>query len=95
MSKKLYSIRDIKAGEFSPPFVASSDLEAQRSVVASMSSTSMLTRFSSDYELHCVGSFDTRDGSVFGGLKEDREPADLRIGFVVNVQDLLPEVKNG
>lgn len=90
--KRLYSIRDLKARDFpfSPPFVASSNAEAMRSVQASMTPTSMLTRYPDDYELHCIGHFDQASGRVDGSLElED-------MGFVAHLNSLVTkEASNG
>lgn len=60
---RYYTIRDLKAQSFEKPFFAQNDAVAVRSLAVEASRPdSMLSRFSSDYELWFCGTFDPAHG---------------------------------
>ena len=65
MMRKCYTIRDLKANTCVDPFCASSNGEAVRMVKHTLhSGQGMIAEFPSDFELLCVGSFDTEKGAL-------------------------------
>ena len=60
----LFSIKDVKAGTYSAPFVACTSAEAQR-ILTSMvcyGGENLISKYPSDYELYQIGSYDKRTG---------------------------------
>lgn len=86
--KKLYSIRDIKAANYSAPFVQHTNEEAIRAVAASISADpkSMLSRFSSDYELHFVGTWNENTGVIY--------PPEDSVSFVIGLSSIQALLEN-
>lgn len=67
MSKlNLYSIYDNKVGSYTLPFCAPNIDVAKRSVSLAMLNDDILKHFATDYDLVCVGSFDSSSGLVDG-----------------------------
>lgn len=60
--KKLYSIYDSVANEYSQPFMANNDECAKRMIINSFSKNDAF--HSNDYTLFCLGSFDTENGVI-------------------------------
>lgn len=65
MEKKVYSIKDNVAGEFSQPFYCNNDDVAKRIVTNSFLSSKDVKLHSCDYYLFCLGSFDISNGKIF------------------------------
>ncbi len=64
MEKKLYSIKDKVAGEFSQPFYCNNDDVAKRIVINSFLSSKDVRLHSCDYFLYSLGSFDISTGDI-------------------------------
>lgn len=65
MSKKnLYSIRDLVAEEFAPPFVSNNDNTAIRSAIHSVKENQIMMSHISDYSLFNLSSFDENTGEI-------------------------------
>lgn len=64
MEKKLYSIKDKVADEFSQPFYCNNDEVAKRIVINSFLSSKDVNLHSCDYFLYSLGSFDLITGSI-------------------------------
>lgn len=65
MITKAFSIRDVKAGTYNPPFFQYTPGMAERAVKHMMKDPgSMLGTYPSDFELFEVGSFDDESGRV-------------------------------
>lgn len=61
---KMYSVRDIK-NDFGMPFTAANDEVAIRMFKATANDkTSTLALFPADFELWCVGEFNTNNGGI-------------------------------
>lgn len=64
MISNLYCVRDAKTG-FMTPTLDLSDASAMRNFAhAIVSSPSVLTSFTQDFDLYCLGSFDSDSGVV-------------------------------
>jgi len=62
---RIYSIFDIKAEEFSPPFFAQNDRLAQRMVTESTRGNgSMLSAYPEDFLLYRLGEFESGTGVI-------------------------------
>lgn len=70
MEKKLYSIKDNVAGEFSQPFYCNNDEVAKRIVINSFLSSEGVRLHSSDYYLYSIASFDISNGDVCRALEK-------------------------
>lgn len=57
-----YSIKDVGMNFFCPPFLANSDIDAQRMIRDSIEPNSVLARFPRDYHLYRVGSMSSVNG---------------------------------
>lgn len=70
MIQQLYSIRDIKTGEHTPPFSANYDEEAIRefSNLLLSDNHSKFARYPREFDLYRVGTFDTKNPAL---LKSD------------------------
>ena len=62
MNVNVYSIYDRKGKSYSPPFLANTDELAIRMVVGSISPTSNLALYPSDFQLYHLGSFSDVSG---------------------------------
>lgn len=60
MQYNIYSVYDKTAEEFGPPFVAVNDGVAKRQY----KNFGIPEALQDEYELHCIGTFDSKDGSV-------------------------------
>ena len=69
MEKKLYSIKDKVAGEFSQPFYCNNDDVAKRIVINSFLSSKEVKLHSCDYYLYSLGTFDISNGDVLSALE--------------------------
>lgn len=69
MEKKVYSIKDKIAGEFSQPFYCNNDDVAKRIVTNSFLSSKDLKLHSCDYYLYSLGSFDISNGKIVSDLE--------------------------
>lgn len=66
----VFSIKDLKAGTFSAPFLASTEGEAQR-IFTSMvcyGGDNLISKYPSDYELFKIGKYNKRTGDL---IKDD------------------------
>lgn len=63
-TKCLYSIRDLVAEEFAPPFVSNNDNTAIRSAIHSVRENQIMMDHISDYSLFNLGSFDENTGEI-------------------------------
>lgn len=64
---KLYSVYDVKADRFAPPFVAVKDEYARRTLVMTyraLGDDSPLVVYPSDFTLFAIGEFDEDTGAV-------------------------------
>ena len=80
MTRKLYSIFDRKSCEWQYPVPDINDDTAVRNVAMSLSSQSLLTFSSADFDLYAVGEFDNETGRVV------QYPCNQ---FVMNVSDII------
>lgn len=65
MKLRIYSIFDLKAEEFSPPFFQKNDRLAMRTVTESAQGpTSMLQNYPDDFILYRLGDFDNETGVI-------------------------------
>lgn len=63
--KKLYSIKDSKAGVFNTPFVQITNGEAERSLHRLVNDPqSMIAQYPEDYDLYYLGEFSETDGKM-------------------------------
>lgn len=61
----LYSVKDLVTVEFNPPFVCKNDKLAVRTLKDSLKGrATLLTEYPDDYELYCLGTFDSVNGIV-------------------------------
>lgn len=63
-TKNLYSIRDLVAEEFAPPFVANNDNTAIRASIQSLTDNKIMMSHISDYSLFNLCSFDENTGEI-------------------------------
>lgn len=63
-TKNLYSIRDLVAEEFAPPFVSNNDNTAIRASIQSVTENKIMMAHISDYSLFNLGSFDENTGEI-------------------------------
>lgn len=61
---KLYSVFDKKSGLYSIPFGAENDIIARRAFYRSATSSSDLSVFPEDFDLYCLGEFNTQSGAL-------------------------------
>lgn len=66
MSKKIYSIYDVKAGFYAPPFVANTDGEASRQIAMALMASPTIppAMYPEDFALCQVGDWDEVTGVV-------------------------------
>lgn len=65
MSKKnLYSIRDLVAEEFAPPFESNNDNTAIRSAIQSVKENKIMMAHISDYSLYHLASWNPETGEI-------------------------------
>lgn len=77
---RIYSILDLKAQEFSPPFFQKNDRLAMRVVTESAKGNgSMLSAYPDDFMLYRIGDFDNESGMI---------TCDNRPQLVMSVKDL-------
>lgn len=83
----LYSIRDIKAGLYNPPFVSQNTNTAKRDVGVFINTEThtLPSQYPSDYELWKVGHFDEIHGDLITGLTFDDNELNH---FVCNLSEL-------
>lgn len=62
--EKIYSVKDNKMGRFGTPMTVENDLTMIRSIISSMTPESGLVRFSEDYELVCIATYDQETGEI-------------------------------
>lgn len=65
-SQRLYCIYDIAEAKYKPPFVATTDLSARRvlSEAINTDKNSMISKYSNEYNLCCLGTFDDDIGLI-------------------------------
>lgn len=67
MIQGIYSVKDLKAGAFAPPFFQPRDEAAIRAFSDAVTDgDSMLRRHPEDFALYCLGQFDDNLGLVAG-----------------------------
>lgn len=66
MTKHMYSIHDLKAKIWNPPFIASNDEEAQRMVMTAMLGESQLSMYPEDFRLYVLGTYNQDTGQIEG-----------------------------
>lgn len=64
MIMKLYSIKDTVVGHFRSPAQFNNDSEAIRAVKYALKSVNDLSRNCKDYQMWCLGEFDTETGVI-------------------------------
>lgn len=65
MMRGLYSVYDMKGESYDPPFVAVSDVLAQRFIAGYVQAgESVLAKFPADFRLYRIGGFDDAAGQV-------------------------------
>lgn len=65
MNSNIYSIRDIKAGSYSEPFLAKTHGEAERSFTELVRDPkTLVSKYAEDYSLVQIGSFDHNKGQI-------------------------------
>lgn len=65
---QLYSVKDIRAGHFLPPFVSTNHATAQRSFETAVREEGHdFHRYATDYALYYVGVFDNEAGELSSG----------------------------
>lgn len=69
MILKLYSIKDTIVGQFKSPAQFNNDAEAVRAVKYSLQSINDLSINCKDYELWCLGEYDTEIGFIKSDIK--------------------------
>ena len=98
MEKKLYSIKDTVADEFSQPFYANNDDVCKRIVSNSFLSSKDVVYHAVDYSIYRLGSFDLQSGSLSSSLSFICNCSDLitthHLEPTINVSDLKPEVSD-
>ena len=68
--EKVYSVYDVKAEAYTPFFSERTDGLAIRTIENAMSNPeSNLARHCSDFELHCLGTFDVSSGKLISEIK--------------------------
>lgn len=87
MMLQVYTLHDRVADTYTPPFYASNDEEAIRSVRYQLysSPTSQLSVFSADYALMLIGSFDDQTGQL--RPREDLKSLGLLSGMMPRKDD--------
>lgn len=74
MFMKLYSINDMKAGVFFPPFLSENDFSAQRNVAQAIAGNAgLLSTHPQDHRLFCLGQIDRVTGVI------EAEPAPVLV----------------
>lgn len=69
MLQYLYSLHDNKSGEWQAPIPDYNDATAKRNLAAGLRNTGDLRTFApSDFELFCVGTYDTASGAITAQL---------------------------
>jgi len=64
MIQRCYSVYDLKAGAFAPPFFVVNDQVAVRVFAAAQTDPSHpMSRFPEDFQLHRIGEFDDETGN--------------------------------
>lgn len=82
MKMKIFSVRDKVADMYFQPFIANNDEVAKRDFINSGRSSD-IPNFS-DYELHCIGVFDSHSGEL-SDVKDILIMSGNSIGDDVNV----------
>lgn len=87
---KLYSIEDVVLNRFMPPFFATCDEEAKRTIKSTVDfSNSLISQFPNNYKLYFVGNFDTANGHLYGNEQLiDRETSIFGPLFICNLSEL-------
>lgn len=76
MELRAYSIRDIKAGAYNPPFFKHTDGEAQRDMTTAVNDPkTQVNMYPEDFQLFHVGKYDDQTG-VFTPLDTPRHIID-------------------
>lgn len=71
MVQYLYSLHDNKSGEWQAPVPDFNEATAKRNLAAGLRNTGDLRTFApSDFELYCVGTFDSSNGQVTSQFPE-------------------------
>lgn len=71
MKKHAYSVKDLKAGYFNPPFYAHTHGEAERSFKTTVNNPqTSVHMYPSDFDLYHVGSFDDQTGTLIPATPE-------------------------
>lgn len=65
MKLSIYSIYDNTANSFSPPFCSVNDNDAKRQFFMSAKSIPLMISYPDDFDLHCIGEFDTDTAQLF------------------------------
>lgn len=69
MLQYLYSLHDNKSGEWQAPIPDYNDATAKRNLAAGLRNTGDLRTFApADFELYCVGTYDTASGAITAQL---------------------------
>ena len=87
MEKKLYSIKDKVADEFSQPFYANNDDVCKRIVSNSFLSSKDVVLHAMDYSIFCLGNFDLVSGLISPSLSFICDCSDL-----ITSHHLVPSV---
>lgn len=76
----VYSLKDVKAGDFASPFTCPNDNVALRLLDSSVNGNhdTDLYKFSADFELWKLGNFDTKNGSLTSDVVFISSCADVR-----------------
>lgn len=64
---KLYAVRDSKVDEYNQPFCFVNDIVAKRALQMSVNDrqrSSMMTDYPADYDLYCIGQYDTSSAEI-------------------------------
>lgn len=64
MIMKLYSIKDTIVGHFKSPAQFNNDNEAIRAIRYALQSINDLSKNCEDYQMWCIGEFDTETGNI-------------------------------
>lgn len=83
---KLYAIRDLVLNKFMPPFFATCDEEAKRTIKSTVDfSNTLLSQFPNNYVLYFVGYYDTLTGCLDG---VDENNGAYFVGEICNLSEL-------
>lgn len=92
MEKKLYSIKDKVADEFSQPFYANNDDVCKRIVSNSFLSSKDVVLHAVDYSIYCLGSFNLVSGAISSSLSYICDCSDLITNASIAKSEVSDEV---